>query len=240
MNVVREYYETQYGQTQLSDDEQWNTFAKIAPLWKETKSPMRVLDLGCGAGAVSEVFVKQGHEVYGLDILSEAVSRAQKKGVHAQQWNLNEGLPPFAEPFDCMLALDVLEHVFDPLRLLRQMGDALADNGYVIAALPLHFDIRQRLYTLLGRRIVSYEHKCYSSDYQAWNYFHIRFFTLDEVRQMIQLAGFQTEQQRFRPLFIYDLPGWMKKLYHPRLSWHLAQRLPRLFATGITLRLCRA
>jgi len=240
MSVVKNYYATHYGPRQLSGDEGGNKFDKIAPLWEEIRHPMRVLDMGCSAASVSEALLEMGHEVHGLDIMAKAVARARSKGVLAEEWDLNNGLPDFRDPFDCILALDVLEHLFDPLLLLRHMHAALADDGYAIIMIPLHFDIRQRVYSLFGRGIVSYEHKDYSPDHEAWNYFHIRFFTLREVRRMVRLAGFRVDRERFRPLYTQDLGHWVDRILPPRLRWHMAQWLPKLFANGVMLRLYRA
>jgi len=237
MSVVKNYYATHYGPRQLSGDEGGNRFDKIAPLWEEIRHPMRVLDMGCSAASVSEALLEMGHEVHGLDIMAEAVKRARSKGVLAEEWDLNNGLPHAKDPYDCILALDVLEHLFDPLMVLCQMHENLADDGYAIIMIPLHFDIRQRIYSLLGQGIVSYEHKDYSPDHEAWNYFHIRFFTLQEVRRMVRLAGYQIDKERFRPLYTQDLGKWIDTVLPPRLRWHMAQWFPQLLANGVMLRL---
>ena len=194
--MLKEYYNDSYANSQLDLDERSNTFSKISDLWKETTSQTRVLDIGCGAGSVSGELVRRGHKVYGLDIMTEAVTRARKRGIHAEIYDVNDVPLPFKDGFfDCILALDILEHLFHPLSLLRDMRRVLSPSGYAIIFLPLHFDIRQRLRILAGKGILLYEHLWYNPNLVSWDYFHIRFYTLREVEKFISAGGFCIERE---------------------------------------------
>jgi len=189
--MLSKYYNENYAKAQLDLDEEGNTFSKISGLWKETKPHMRILDIGCGAGAVSNELVRRGHEVYGLDLMKEAVTRAKERGIHAEIYDVNDLPLPFQNGFfDCILALDILEHLFDPLSLLQEMKRVLSAQGYAIVFLPLHFDIRQRFRILSGKGILLYEHLWYDPNLVSWNYFHIRFYTLKEAERFIRACGF--------------------------------------------------
>jgi len=232
---VKAYYDRIYANGHLDLDEQGNTFVKIADAWRETKPKMRVLDIGCGAGSVSGELVQRGHLVYGLDVMDEAVRRATQRGLTAQVYDVNKGLPLEDGYFDCVLALDILEHLFDPLAALREIRRVLAADGYAIISLPLHFDLRQRLRILAGKGIVSYEHLWYNPDNVAWGYFHIRFFTLREVKDFIATGGFRIEHRVYRSKFTKDM-HWLGNLF---LNWRVVALLtairPSLFASDIKM-----
>ena len=233
--MVKAYYDRIYASNHLDLDEQGNTFVKIADVWRETKRKMRVLDIGCGAGSVSGELVRRGHLVYGLDVMDEAVRRATQQGLIAQVYDVNQGLPLEDGYFDCVLALDILEHLFDPLAALREIRRVLAAGGYAIISLPLHFDLRQRLRILAGKGIVSYEHLWYNPHNVAWGYFHIRFFTLREVEDFIATGGFRIEHRVYRSKFTKDM-HWLVKLFlNRRVVALLTSRLPSLFASDIKM-----
>jgi len=233
---LKEYYNDNYARTQLDMDERNNDFSKISNLWKETRPQMRILDIGCGAGSVSDELVRRGHEVYGLDLMKEAITRAKKRGIHAEIYDVNNLPLPFQDGFfDCILALDILEHLFDPLSLLLDMSRMLSAQGYAIVFLPLHFDIRQRLRILTGKGILLYEHLWYNPNSVSWRYFHIRFYTLQEAQEFIRAGGFSIERKVYRSMVTADL-GWLSHhLLRPSLIRNLAQRFPSLFSSGINM-----
>jgi len=234
--MLKEYYNDNYAKTQLDLDERSNNFSKIANLWKETKPQMRILDIGCGAGSVSNELVRRGHEVYGLDLMKEAIARANKRGIHAEIYDVNNLPLPFQDGFfDCILALDILEHLFDPLSLLRDMKRLLSPQGYAIVFLPLHFDIRQRLRILAGKGILLYEHLWYNPNSVSWEYFHLRFYTLREAEEFIRAGGFAIERRAYRSIVTADM-GWLSRhLLYPSVIRYLAHRVPALFSSGMNM-----
>ena len=90
------------------------------------------LDIGCGAGLLTNALAKEGHQVTGIDLSPKSLEIAKKydetKGVSyllADAYSL-----PFEEgAFDVAAALDVLEHVEEPWRLLREASRILKPGG---------------------------------------------------------------------------------------------------------------
>lgn len=239
MATLREYYNREYLGAQLDRDEEGNSFRKIESLWPQEQSPsgdLSVLDVGCGAGSVSAHLAQVGCCVHGLDLVEAAVERARSKGLDAVVHDVQEGLPHRDGSFDAVLLLDILEHVFDPLALLEEARRVLREGGFALAVLPLHFDAVHRVRCFLGRGIVSREHLAYSEDHRPWNYFHLRFFTLDEALELFRLGGFRVEATTYREIVPHGL-GPLAPLWRGRFMRGLARRMPRLFASAVQCRL---
>ncbi|MEZ5937248.1 MAG: bifunctional 2-polyprenyl-6-hydroxyphenol methylase/3-demethylubiquinol 3-O-methyltransferase UbiG [Hyphomonadaceae bacterium] len=103
-------------------------------------SELRILDVGCGGGLISEPLARLGAQVVGVDA-GEANIKAAK--VHAETLDVPvdyrvgavEGLISGGEkPFDVVLSLEVVEHVADPARFLADCAALLRPGGLMIVA----------------------------------------------------------------------------------------------------------
>ena len=99
----------------------------------------RVLDLGCGAGLLSEPLARLGADVTGLDAAAEtiAVARAHAEGQRlAIDYRVGgvESLGPAR--FDLIVAMEVVEHVADVPGFLRGIAGALLPDGLLILSTP--------------------------------------------------------------------------------------------------------
>lgn len=95
---------------------------------------LKVLDLGCAGGFMSEAMAERGANVTGIDPASLAIKAARD---HAADRRLSisydvgcgEHLPYETASFDIVLCVDVLEHVADLNALLREMRRVLRPEG---------------------------------------------------------------------------------------------------------------
>ena len=95
-------------------------------------APRSVLDLGCGAGFLSNHLAARGHRVRGLDADAEslAVARAYDRTGTAQYDRGDACALPYPDAsFDVVCAMDLLEHVEDPARLVAEASRVLAPGG---------------------------------------------------------------------------------------------------------------
>ena len=105
----------------------------VASLKRE--DPFRILDAGCGTGQMTKRLEQLGQAV-GLDTAPEAITYARSRGVN----RLVRGsitAPPFADgSFDCVLALDVIEHVDDDIGILTSLFQVMKPGGHLIITVP--------------------------------------------------------------------------------------------------------
>lgn len=90
---------------------------------------LRVLDLGCGAGLLANYLASRGHAVTGLDSTAENLDIARARGTAT--YTLGDALAlPFPDAsFDVVCAMDLLEHVQEPARLIAEASRVLAPGG---------------------------------------------------------------------------------------------------------------
>jgi 2-polyprenyl-6-hydroxyphenyl methylase/3-demethylubiquinone-9 3-methyltransferase len=91
-----------------------------------------VLDIGCGAGILTNALAKEGHKTYGIDLSEKSLQVAQKydetKSVSYQTANAYS-LPFPDQTFDVVCAMDVLEHVENPAQLIAEASRVLRPGG---------------------------------------------------------------------------------------------------------------
>lgn len=101
---------------------------------------LRLLDIGCGGGLLSEPMCRLGFEVLGVDASERNVATAS---AHAAEQGLpvdyraataEQLLAEGAGPFDVILNMEVIEHVADPGEYLRTCARLLAPGGLMVVA----------------------------------------------------------------------------------------------------------
>jgi 2-polyprenyl-6-hydroxyphenyl methylase/3-demethylubiquinone-9 3-methyltransferase len=107
----------------------------VAQVMRERRPEMtraRVLDIGCGAGFLTNALARDGHEVTGLDAspASLAVASAHDETLSVRYVGGDALSLPFADDsFDVVCAMDFLEHVEDPARVVAEAARVLAPGG---------------------------------------------------------------------------------------------------------------
>jgi 2-polyprenyl-6-hydroxyphenyl methylase / 3-demethylubiquinone-9 3-methyltransferase len=107
-------------------------FDRFLPDWQGTK----VLDVGCGGGYACEYLARRGAEVVGTDIMADSLEQARG---HARQEDLTiayhlctpERLPFEDSTMDAVTCFDVLEHIENKERTLREIHRVLKPGGWL-------------------------------------------------------------------------------------------------------------
>jgi SAM-dependent methyltransferase len=148
------------------------------------------LDFGCGDGRTSGLcLVEHGADYTGVDVSQSAIGLARAAGLNAQLLSDRDPVLPFPdESFAGAVAVEVLEHLFEPQVGARELVRVLRPGGVLFVTLPNIAYWRRRLELLcLGRfdpigDDLSIE--------QPWRDPHIRFFTPKTLRRMLECEGF--------------------------------------------------
>ena len=132
----------------MSDHATMQAIARLVP------QGARVLDLGCGDGALLDHLQRErGCTGYGIEIADDNVLACVRRGVNVIQLNLEEGLAMFADnSFDVVLQIDTLQHLRNAETMLRETA-RVGKSG--IVAFPNFAHWPNRLSVLRGRMPVT-------------------------------------------------------------------------------------
>ena len=96
-------------------------------------SGLRVLDVGCGGGILSEALAERGASVLGIDLAESALQAAEAhRAGQAVEYRLESSRETAArgEVFDVVTCMEMLEHVADPAAVLRDIDALLKPGGW--------------------------------------------------------------------------------------------------------------
>ncbi len=165
-------------------------------------APVRVLDLGCGAGLAAEALARHGHAVLGLDAAGAAIAAAR---AHAAGCGLDldyregtaEALVAEGQHFPVVLALEVIEHVADIGAFLATLARLVEPGGLVFLS-TLNRTRRAFLFAKLGAEYVLRLLPAGTHDWQ-------RFVTPAELAAALGAAGLRLADSAG---LIPGLGGW--------------------------------
>jgi 2-polyprenyl-3-methyl-5-hydroxy-6-metoxy-1,4-benzoquinol methylase len=99
------------------------------------RSGGHLLEIGCGSGQMLGTLQALGWNVRGVDFDAEAAAHARRKGVSVDVGNVEEqGYP--ADHFDAVALNHVIEHVYDPQRVLQECHRILKPGGMLVLVTP--------------------------------------------------------------------------------------------------------
>lgn len=120
------------------------------------KGTIRLLEIGCADGSFAAyVGRKIGAMTYGVDVAGEAIQQAKRVLHQATTHNAEERLPYAAKTFDLVIALEIIEHLYDTDFFLSEVRRVLKPGGHVILSTPNLASARNR-YRLLVNQYPQY------------------------------------------------------------------------------------
>ncbi len=141
-----------------------------ARYFRDFGAARRILDVGCGTGALGRNRLSPEIEIHGVDIDAGAV--AQAAGFEqAICLDLETSPLPYDDAsFDAVLAKDILEHLRDPGRLVVEIHRVLRPGGVLVVSVIM------------------------AKPRAVWaDYTHVRGFTRRSARLLLEDAGFEVE-----------------------------------------------
>lgn len=156
-------------------------FTAVKSIMEDTEG--NILDLGCHGGTLTNFIsgLKKGSMVCGLDISENAIAYAREKYPRAEFkiHDLNNGIPYPDKMFDAITCFDVLEHVFDPPKLINETKRVLKNSGYFIIDIPNEtplFKFIWFIWTNMKGRV--------------WKGVHINHFSAADLEKLLEKNGF--------------------------------------------------
>jgi len=145
-----------------------------------------ILEFGCHSGLLSKILINKGKCVTGFDNDEDAIQKAKERNVNAFCTDLNkiESWEGYIKDkkFDSILFLHILEHLYNPLEIVKSSIKYLNSDGVIIIALPNICNARNRF-------SISLKGKFEYTETGVMDNTHIRFFTVQTANNMIKEAG---------------------------------------------------
>ncbi len=179
----------------------------------------RLLDVGCGTGAMSRELQPLG-QVVSLDFCESALKMARTRGLTGLCQGSAEALPFRSNTFQAITALDVVEHVKDDRGALREMYRVAAPGGVAIITVPAY--------------------RCLWSEHDVALH-HYRRYTAPGIRRVVSEAGFRVLKLSYAMTLLLPavaVTRWLQRL-RPKAAREARATLPKLGdrANSLLLRL---
>lgn len=153
---------------------------------RDVEPGSRVLDLGCGNGALTAAWAQPLWHVTGIDSSISGIEFA--KNAHpSHTFRVCDATSPLSslfaeESFDAVVSTEVIEHVFAPRRFLQNAFEVLKPSGKIILSTPYHGYLKNVLLALSGNMDTHFT--------ALWDGGHIKFWSRRTLSALLEEAGF--------------------------------------------------
>lgn len=202
-----------------------------------SKGP-KILELGCGDGLITPELAKHFDDITAVDGSQTRIERAKErlesvkdKGKVTFILSLFENFKPDAH-FDTIVLSAVLEHVDDPITLLKDCRKWLEKDGYVIIVVPNAESIHRRLGKIMG--IISDLHELADQDALVG---HKRYYDTKLLKEDVTKSGLQIES--IHGILLKPLPNSQMEKMDPGVIdafYELGRELPSEHCAEICMR----
>ena len=173
---------------------------------------LKILDIGCGGGLLSEPMARLGANVVGADAAEKNIPVAK---VHAKNSGLEidyrhtsaEEIAKTSEKFDVVLNMEVIEHVADPLGFLTACKQLLKPNGLMLCS-TINRNPKSYLMAIIGAEHIM---RWLPKGTHDWN----KFITPDELFDLLKNAGFTPVDRKG---FVFNPLKWSWSISNQDLS----------------------
>ncbi|MFV1852278.1 MAG: class I SAM-dependent methyltransferase [Thalassospira sp.] len=233
---------------------------KFAQYWLSRQSEklgreVKVLDFGCGNGEeLARYIVSETIDYTGIDIHLPSLEHARAELGNDKAVFLSE--VPDGEKYDVIIMSEVLEHLDEPVEILKRLVPKLRSDGIFICSVPngyglteieKYVDAKLRLYKALRwakRKIAGRHNEGPSVMDVPYNYEsgHVQFYTKCSLRRVVQKAGLDFKAFQNGSLMGADLTGATIFLFKPliKLNTCIADFLPFWAVATWHFVLCRS
>lgn len=144
----------------------------------------KILEVGCADGSFLKILKDDGYDTYGIDVALKAVAKAQKYNINARQANVEKGIPFDDNYFSVIIAAEVIEHLYDTDKFLKELYRAVKPGGWLLISTPNLASLKNRLRLLIGKYPQYSEYRLGPNDAG-----HIRNYTVSTLVSHLKSHG---------------------------------------------------
>lgn len=160
------------------------------------KSPSRVADLAAGEGAFSRLLKELGHEVFAVDATDENWKLTDiPLQIHDLDSEFSETITNTDGKFDAVVAIEIIEHLENPFRFVRECAKLLKPGGVFFLTTPNVESVLSRLIFLYAGRLNSF------GAYETVRPAHITPIFRWKLEMMMTEANFEIVYEGFNRQF---------------------------------------
>lgn len=159
--------------------------------WLRAASNSTAVELGFGSPRLLAA-LSQGCKAYTIvDVVDRTGETDLPANVLFQQADLSSDFPFADAEFDCVIAMMIVEHLFDPFHSFREIARITAPGGKVFVNLPNIGSVRCRLELLAGRMPVTSSRDWFAK--REWDDNHLHYFTVADTLRLAEVSGLHLE-----------------------------------------------
>lgn len=159
---------------------------KVLEQLRADSSVRSVLDAGCGNGNLGARIAAAGFQVAAFDPSPSAIEHARAAYPNVQ-FEVASGYEDiharFGRFFDACIAVEVIEHLFDPREFVSRVFDTLRPGGRFILTTPYHGYLKNLALAVTGKMDGHYT--------ALWDRGHIKFWSRATLTTVLEERGFQ-------------------------------------------------
>lgn len=191
-----------------------------------------VLNVGCGDGVQAVIYQGRFKSMIGVDLNKNRLAVANQLVKHYGINNFsslcsNVEEIPLTGKFNKIIAIDIIEHVVRPERLISELNRLLSDDGKILITFPAWHDKWENFFRFVGRKILRRRGKTVRRP--GWDPdAHQYGYNLRTWLKLMERGGFSLEKSRastlFPPLHYLGLPKfWFSNKFIHGLDNYLCQ-----------------
>lgn len=196
--------------------------ARYSQAWQylEAHRGCAVLELGCGSPEIPAFLAPLTESYTAIDIVEGRLGTTSPGNVRSIRANLDNDFPVADSAFDVVLAMMVIEHLYDPFHAFGEIARVTRPGGMIFINLPNIASIRCRIDLLLGRLPHTSNPNWFETG--EWDGNHLHYFTVASVRRIAGHFGLSLDAvhpvgrmlglKRLRPqLFCHEINYVLRK-----------------------------
>lgn len=180
---LTEYYEKSYREGLYKEFVAANNMKTVNAQFRFNKTKQflknKVLDVGCADGHFLQILYQNKIKAEGIDISENAVQQVFKKGLVATATKLENFKAK--DRYNSIVAFDLIEHVVEPNKFMKDINNLLHNNGKLILSTP---DTGSIYCKIMGK---------------MWYFYipeeHLIYFNRNNIAKLFLNHGFKIEKQ---------------------------------------------